>query len=78
MAHSSSITWHHTNRYNAEAMCEHCGKMLQHEDWCITCNPVVQYAYQVILEPGKLTIGDTLILHSLGVTWGAPTNLHRK
>jgi hypothetical protein len=70
MANSSSTTRPDSNHYNAEAACQHCGQMLQHEAWCITHNPVVQYAYQIISEPGKLTIGDTLILHSLGVTWG--------
>jgi hypothetical protein len=69
MVNSSSSTWHHIKQYTAEAACDHCGKILQHEGWCITLNPFVQYAYEIILDPHKLTIGDAIILHSLGVTW---------
>lgn len=32
-------------------------------------DPKVHYAYEIIDEPRKLTLGDALILHSLGVTW---------
>lgn len=30
---------------------------------------MVYYAYQIVADPSKLTLGDSLILHSLGVTW---------
>ena len=73
MPNISPATWHHSNRYTAQAACEHCGNLLQHEAWCITRNATVQYAYQIILEPSRLTLGDILILHSLGVTWGGAT-----
>ena len=73
MANSSPTTWRHSNQYHAEAVCDHCGQMLQHQAWCVTINPFVHYAYQVILDPSKLTIGDTLILHSLGVVWEGRT-----
>lgn len=62
-------TLYHSNRYNAQAACEHCEGIIRHESWCITVDPVVYYAYQVVADPGKLTAGDALILHSLGVTW---------
>jgi hypothetical protein len=68
MLKSSSI-WHNSNRYTVEAACDHCGKILRHEGWCITLNPFVQYAYEIILDPSRLTIGDAIILHSLGVAW---------
>ena len=68
---SSATAIFHSNRYNAQAACEHCGGVIRHERWCITRDPVVYYAYQVVLEPGKLSMGDALILHALGVSWDA-------
>ena len=65
----SSTTWFHSNRYSAEAECEHCAGIVRHESWCITVDPVVYYAYEVALEATKLTLADSLILHALGVTW---------
>ncbi len=67
----SPTTWYHSNRYCAQAACEHCGGIVRHEPWCITIDPVVSYAYEIVLDPGKLTLADTLILHSLGVVWGS-------
>jgi hypothetical protein len=55
---------------NAQKTCEHCGRISRHEKWCITCDPLLQYAYRVVTDPGKLTLRDRLILHALGVTWG--------
>jgi hypothetical protein len=34
-------------------------------------DPVVSYAYQIVADARNLTAGDALILHSLGVSWGA-------
>jgi hypothetical protein len=59
----------HSNRYSADSACEHCQGIIRHESWCITRDPVVYYAYQIVVDPGQLTPGDALILHSLGVTW---------
>jgi hypothetical protein len=28
------------------------------------------YAYQIVADATKITAGDALILHSLGVAWG--------
>jgi hypothetical protein len=64
-------TWHHSNRYSAQSECEHCGGINRHERWCITCDPLVQYAYGVVLDAEKLTLRDRLILHALGVSWAA-------
>jgi len=70
MSHTvESHAWYHTNKYAAEAACEHCGGVVHHEEWCITSNRKVAYAYEIVLDPGKLTIEDTLILHALGVAW---------
>ncbi len=73
MADDTSTAWFHCNRYSEQAACEHCAGIIRHETWCITSNPVVYYAYEVVAEPSKLTLGDKLILHSLGVMWGGKT-----
>jgi hypothetical protein len=39
--------------------------MVRHERWCITCHPAVQYAYEVVVDPEKLTLIDRLTLHAL-------------
>jgi hypothetical protein len=31
--------------------------------------PIVLYAYEIVADPSKLTIGDALMLHALGVAW---------
>ena len=59
----------HSNRYHAEATCEHCAGVIRHERWCITCNPHVFYAYEIVVDPGKMQLSDRLILHALGVNW---------
>jgi hypothetical protein len=61
----------HSNRYHAEATCEHCAGVIRHETWCITRNPQVFYAYDVVVNPGKMQLRDRLILHALGVNWAA-------
>jgi hypothetical protein len=62
-------TWQHSNKYSAEAACEHCEGVVRHEPWCITRSSDVLYAYEAVLDADKLTEGDRLILHALGVTW---------
>lgn len=62
-------TWHHSNKYSADAACEHCEGVVRHEPWCITRSEVVLYAYEAVLNAECLTEGDKLILHALGVTW---------
>jgi hypothetical protein len=71
MSVNPKATWYHSNRYSAASECEHCGGVVRHERWCITCDPIVQYAYGVVLNPEKLTLRDRLILHALGVSWEA-------
>ena len=61
--------WYHSNRYHAESSCQHCEGMVHHEHWCLTLNPVVHYACEIVMFPDKLVIGDAIILHSLGVRW---------
>ena len=59
----------HSNRYPAGATCEHLAGVIRHEEWCITRNERVFYAYEVAVEPCKLDYADRLILHALGVNW---------
>jgi hypothetical protein len=69
MATQRASTWQHSNKYSAEAACEHCQGIVRHEGWCITRSEVVLYAYEAVLDADKLTEGDQLILHALGVAW---------
>jgi hypothetical protein len=69
MSSNGSTALFHTNRYHAEAACEHCRGIVRHESWCITRDPIVYYAYEVVLDGNKLTLEDRLILHALGVGW---------
>lgn len=57
-----AASWHHSNQYNEKSACEHCGGVIRHERWCITCDPAVQYAYEVVLDPEKLTLIDRCML----------------
>ena len=69
MSYPSTATWFHSNRYSAQNACEHCEGIVRHESWCITVHPDVYYAYQIVVEPSALTVGDGLMLHALGVSW---------
>ena len=69
MATQAVTTWHHSNKYSAEAACEHCQGVVRHEPWCITQSEVILYAYAAVLNAEVLTEGDQLILHALGVAW---------
>ena len=60
---------HQSGRYNAGTACEHCQAIMDHEPWCVTKDPRVCYAYEIVAEASKMTLADTLILHSLGVVW---------
>jgi hypothetical protein len=53
----------------AQAACAHCEGIFEHEPWCATQDPRVHYAYQIVKDASKMTLGDSLILHSLGVSW---------
>jgi hypothetical protein len=64
---SFSLT--HSNQYSADSACGHCDGVIRHEAWCVTQNAGVQYAYQVVSDPGFLSTRDHLILHALGVAW---------
>jgi hypothetical protein len=69
MSEEAPTAWFHSNRYSAQAACEHCGGALHHEPWCMTLNTEISYAYKIVIDPSALTVGDALILHSLGAAW---------
>jgi len=69
MIPSNAAARFHSNRYSAQSACEHCSGVIRHESWCITVNPVVHYAYEAVLDAEKLSRGDVIVLHSLGVQW---------
>jgi hypothetical protein len=69
MPTQEATTWRHSNKSSAEVACEHCEGVVRHEPWCITRSPEVLYAYGAVLDADKLTEGDRLALHALGVTW---------
>jgi hypothetical protein len=69
MSYENAVSYQ-SNQYSAQSACQHCEGIVDHEHWCLTLNPVVRYACEVVIYPDKLTIGDRIILHSLGVRWG--------
>ena len=58
-----------SSRCNAETACPYCEGIFEHSAWCATQDAQVGYAYQIVADASKLTAGDSLILHSLGVAW---------
>jgi len=45
----------------------------RHESGCTSVDPVVYYAYRIVLEASKLKPADALMLRALGMAWGNPT-----
>ncbi len=66
---TETLAWYHSNTYSADSACEHCGGIIRHEQWCITKSEIVTYAYEAVLDAEKLSLGDRIILHALGVLW---------
>jgi hypothetical protein len=71
MPAQNQLPLHYSNQYNAESACEYCDGVVRHESWCVTESANVHYAFQAVLDPNQLTVGDHLILHALGVAWRA-------
>ena len=59
----------HTKRHSSDSGCKFCHNIFDHAPWCATQNSTVFYAYQIVAESSRLTVGDSLVLHSLGVKW---------
>ncbi|MGA7765540.1 MAG: hypothetical protein WCA27_04895 [Candidatus Sulfotelmatobacter sp.] len=53
----------------AQSACALCEGIFAHESWCASRDPGASYAYQIIVDASRITPGDSLILHSLGVAW---------
>ncbi|MGA8623018.1 MAG: hypothetical protein WB660_31400 [Candidatus Sulfotelmatobacter sp.] len=71
MSEDAATAVFHSNRYTAQSTCEHCQGVIRHEPWCITVDQTVYYAYEIVADASKLTVGDSIILHSLSVAWSA-------
>jgi hypothetical protein len=76
MPAQEQLPWSDSNQYNDDQSCMHCGGILLHETWCPAENANVQYAYQSVLQPNLLRLGDLLILHALGVAWTEKQQLY--
>jgi len=69
MSTQPASVWQHSNRYSADAACEHCEGVVRHERWCITQSELVLYAHRAVADADTLAEGDRVILHALGVAW---------
>ncbi len=58
-----------SNQFNAQSACTHCEGIFEHAPWCASRDAQTAYAYQIVGDASKITAGDALILHSLGVAW---------
>lgn len=66
---SNANSAYKSKEYKTKAACALCEGMFAHEAWCAARDPGASYAFQIVVDASKLTTGDTLILHSLGVAW---------
>ncbi|PYX48607.1 MAG: hypothetical protein DMG79_11450 [Acidobacteria bacterium] len=57
------------NQYNAESACVYCEGIVEHAAWCVTQDAAMAYAYGIVSDASKISPGDSLMLHSLGVAW---------
>ena len=65
----NELPLHHSNQYSVESACDYCEGVIRHESWCATQSATVHYAFQAVLDSNKLSLGDELMLHGLGVVW---------
>ena len=63
---------HNGKKSTALSPCALCEGIFAHEAWCATRDPGASYAFQIVVDASRLTTGDSLILHSLGVAWAEP------
>jgi hypothetical protein len=66
---SNTSSDYRSNHSDAQPSCGYCEGIFEHAAWCATQDPQVAYAYQIAADASKITAGDILMLHSLGVTW---------
>ncbi len=70
MSNANSV--YNSKQSNSPFACALCEGTFSHEAWCASRDPGASYPYQIVVDASKMTMGDTLILHSLGVTWATP------
>ena len=59
-----------SKQHRAPSSCALCEGVSEHQSWCAIRDPGASYAYQIVVDETKITPGDWVILHSLGVAWG--------
>ena len=69
MNNTNSGSTCNSNSCSAPSPCAFCEGVFQHAAWCASRDPGASYAYQIVVDASKITPGDSLILHSLGVAW---------
>jgi hypothetical protein len=69
MTVENQLPLRHSNRYSADSACAYCDGVVHHESWCATENANAHYAFEAVLDPTQLSVGDVLKLHALGVEW---------
>ena len=74
MSVENQLPLYHTNRYTADSACARCEGVVHHESWCATQNANSYYAFEAVLDPTQLSVGDELSLHALGVVWSTEKN----
>ena len=70
MNNTNSASAYNSNSCSAPSPCAFCEGIFQHAAWCASRDPGASYAYQIVVDASKITLADSLILHSLGVEWG--------
>jgi hypothetical protein len=70
MSNANSV--YSSNQSKTQFACALCEGTFTHQAWCASRDPGAPYAYQIVVDASKMTTGDTLILHSLGVAWANP------
>jgi hypothetical protein len=69
MSDTNSASACNSNSCSAPSPCAFCEGIFQHAAWCASRDPGASYAYQIVVNASKITLADSLILHSLGVAW---------
>lgn len=72
------IPVYHSNRYSMESACGFCHGIVYHEDWCITKNDNVHYAWEVVRDAEALLDDDRAYLKAVGIEWKNPQSTRRK
>ena len=66
-----------SDQTDEDLCCAQCGGVVLCEPWCQSVNACVRYAYDAVLHPTYLSLGDRIILHALGVRWTSGRNRAR-